>query len=90
MALAGQLVTLKRLDIESREVSGTATGSLTLSSPIEKSQVNITGEVTPHPGIIKQLGNQFPVELISGMKTKTGGIPFRISGTLEQPNFLLK
>ena len=89
-ALAGEQVTLKRLDIDSREVSGTATGSMTLRNPIGKSLINITGEATPHPGILKQLGNQFPVELISGMKTKTGGIPFRISGSVEQPNFSLK
>ncbi|MDA8405103.1 MAG: type II secretion system protein GspN [Desulfobacteraceae bacterium] len=89
-ALVGEQVTLKRLDIDSREVSGTATGSMTLMKPIGKSLINITGEATPHPGILKQLGNQFPVELISGMKTKTGGIPFRISGSVEQPNFSLK
>jgi len=90
MALAGQELTLKRLDIDSREVSGKATGSLTLMRPVEKSQVNITGEVTPHPGIIKQLGDQFPVALMEGMKTKTGGIPFRLSGSLDQPSFSLK
>jgi type II secretion system protein N len=90
MALAGQTITLKRLDIDGREASGKATGSLTLMRPVEKSRVNITGEVTPHPGMIKQLGTQFPVELMEGMKTKTGGIPFRLSGTLEQPNFMLK
>jgi len=90
IVLADQQMTLKRLDIDSPEVSGTATGSLTLTNPIEKSVINITGEVTPHPGIIKQLGDQFPVELIAGMKTKTGGIPFRISGSVEQPNFSLK
>jgi len=90
MALAGQTLTLKRLDIDSREVSGKATGSLTLMRPMEKSQVTLTGELTPHPGIIKQLGDQFPVELMEGMKTKTGGIPFRVYGTLDQPNFSLK
>ncbi|MFZ2631003.1 MAG: type II secretion system protein GspN [Desulfosalsimonadaceae bacterium] len=90
IGLAGQQVTLKRLDIDSPEVSGKATGSLILNNPIEKSVINITGEATPHPGIMKQLGDQFPVELMAGMKTKTGGIPFRISGSLDQPNFSLK
>jgi len=88
--LAGQQLMLKRLDVDSREVSGTASGSVIINTPIEKSPINIIGEVTPHPGIIKQLGAQFPVDLISGMKTKTGGIPFRISGSVEQPNFSLK
>lgn len=90
MVLTGQQVTLKRLDIDSPEVSGKATGSLILNNPIEKSVINITGEATPHPGIMKQLGDQFPVELMAGLKTKTGGIPFRISGSLDQPNFSLK
>lgn len=90
LALEGRLLTLKSLDIDSREVSGRATGALTLSQPVGKSMINITGDVTPHPGMMQKLGTQFPVDLISGMKTKTGGIPFRISGTVEQPNFSLK
>lgn len=90
LGLDGQMLTLKRLDIDSRDVSGNAGGSVTLGNPIEQSRINITGELTPHPGMIKKLGNQFPVDLIAGMKTKTGGIPFRISGTVEQPNFSFK
>ncbi len=88
--IINQRVTLKKIDVASREVSGSASGSIVLRNPINKSTINIRGEIKPHPTLIKQLGNVFPVEMISGQKSKTGGIPFRISGSLDQPNFSLR
>jgi len=85
--IINQRVTLKKLDVDSREVSGNASGSIILRNPINKSTINIRGEIKPHPTIIKQLGNIFPVEMISKKKSKTGGIPFRVTGSLERPNF---
>ncbi|MBC2715529.1 MAG: type II secretion system protein GspN [Desulfobacteraceae bacterium] len=85
-----QRMTLKKLDVDSREVSAHASGSIILRNPINKSTINIRGELKPHPTFIKQLDNIFPVELISRQKSKTGGIPFRITGSLERPNFSLR
>jgi type II secretion system protein N len=86
----GQRMELKRLNIDSRDVSGTATGSVVLRTPLNKSTINIRGELKPHPAFIKQMGSIFPVEMLSRKQSKTGGIPFRITGSLEQPNFALR
>jgi len=88
--IINQRVTLKKLDVDSRDVSGNASGSIILRNPINKSTINIRGEIKPHPTFIKQLGNIFPVEMISKKKSKTGGIPFRVTGSLERPNFSLR
>ena len=88
--IINQRVTLKKLDVDSRDVSGNASGSIILRNPINKSTINIRGEIKPHPTFIKQLGNIFPVEMISKNKSKTGGIPFRVTGSLERPNFSLR
>jgi type II secretion system protein N len=88
--IINQRVTLKKLNVDSRELSGNASGSIILRNPINKSTINIRGEVKPHPTLIKQLGNIIPVEMISNQKSKTGGIPFRITGSIERPNFSFK
>ena len=88
--IVSQRVTLKNLDIDSRELSAHAGGSIILMNPINKSTINIRGEIKPHPTFMKQLGNIFPLEMISKKKSKTGSIPFRITGSLEQPNFSLR
>jgi len=90
LELINQRLMIKRLEVESRDVSGTATGSVMLQNPVEKSTINIQGGIKPHPSFIKQLGSIFPVEFMAKNKSKTGGIPFRITGSLEQPNFSLK
>lgn len=90
LELINQRLMIKRLDLESRDVSGNAAGSVILQAPIERSTLNIRGEIKPHPSFIKQLGSAFPVEFMARNKTKTGGIPFRITGSLEHPNFSMR
>lgn len=90
LELINQRLMIKRLDMESRDVSGSATGSIILGNPIERSTINIRGEIKPHPSFIKQLGSVFPMEFMARNKTKTGGIPFRISGSIEHPNFSMR
>lgn len=88
--ILNQRVTLKQLDVDSRDVSANATGSVILRNPIDKSTINILGEIKLHPSFLKQLGSVFPIELIPKQKSKTGGIPFRITGSIERPNFTFR
>ncbi len=88
--IINQRLTLKNLDVDSRDVSANASGSIILRNPIDKSTINIRGELKPHPAFLKELGNFFPVDLINNQKSKKGGIPFRITGSIERPNFALR
>ncbi|MEZ4550720.1 MAG: hypothetical protein R2874_09660 [Desulfobacterales bacterium] len=80
----------KNINIDGRDILATATGSVILRQPVTASTINITGEIKPHPAFIKKLGNLFPTEMFSRNQTKTGGLPFRITGSLERPNFALR
>ena len=88
--ILNQRVTLKKLDVDSRDVSANATGSIILRNPIDKSTINIQGEIKLHPSFLKQLGSVFPIELLPKQRSKTGGIPFRITGSIERPNFAFR
>ena len=82
--LINRKITLNRFEINGRQLSGDATGSINLAHPITKSRINIKGQIKPHPTLIKEVGSIF------SKKMKNGGIPFRISGTLARPDFSLK
>jgi len=77
-------ITLNRFEITGRQLSGDAKGAINLSHPVKKSRINITGKIKPHPTLIKEVGSLF------GKKMKNGVIPFKISGTLDRPDFSLK
>ncbi len=88
--LRGPRMVLKKITIDGRDITGTATGNILLRSPLTASTLDIRGEIKPHPGFMKKLGSVFPVDLFSRNQTKTGGLPFRITGSLERPNFALR
>ncbi len=90
LELAGRRLLLKKFDMKSDQVSGSASGSLNLELPVEKSQVSISGHILPQPAFVRNLGDLFPVELFFDKKNRNTGIPFRISGTLEHPNFKIR
>ncbi len=77
-------ITLNHFKIDGRQLSGDAKGFINLAHPINKSRISISGTLKPHPELIKEIGSIF------SKKMKKGGVPFRISGTLEGPNFSLK
>ena len=77
-------ITLKHFEINGRQLSGNAKGSINLAHSINKSRISISGTLKPHPELIKEIGSIF------SKKMKNGGVPFRISGTLERPDFSLK
>lgn len=82
--LKNRLILLKRFEIKSRQLSGDAAGSINIKYPINKSRINISGKIKPHPAMLKEFGSLF------SKKLKNGGIPFRITGTFDRPNFSLK
>ena len=77
-------ITLNQFEINGRQLAGDASGSIKIAHPINKSRINISGNIKPHPTLIKEIGSLFV------KKMKNGGIPFRISGTLESPDFAIK
>jgi type II secretion system protein N len=88
--LNGRRVFLKRLDVKSEQVSGKASGFLNLEVPVKKSRLNLSGYVMPQPGFIRSLGDLFPIDLFMDKSNRNRGVPFQISGTIEQPDFRLK
>lgn len=83
-------VKINSFEVKGRDVAGKATGSVMLRTPIANSAISISGQITPTPALIKKLGNILPAGIFGEKNASNNGIPFRISGTFENPGFSLK
>ena len=90
LELKGQKATVKEITIDGRQVSGNASGEIRLRQPLPQSRIQLSGVIKPRPSFIKELGKVVPSQLLSGGNFVRNGVPFRISGSVERPNFSLR
>jgi len=90
LGLNNQRIDLKRVDIKSNDLTGNVSGYVIIRQPVQLSQLNITGSVSPKPSFIRQLKQIIPEGFISEQKLRNGNIGFRISGTFDNPSYSLK
>jgi type II secretion system protein N len=88
--LAEGRIRITRLDVNGQQVNVNASGTVVLREPLDASAVNISGKILPHPSFIRDLSGVLPPGLISERTISSGGIPFRISGTIANPGFSLR
>jgi type II secretion system protein N len=85
--LADQLLKIETIEVTGREVNGKASGTMTIRNPIVQSALNISGQVTPTPALMKSLADIIPVSAMIESNASSSTIPFKISGTVESPAF---
>jgi type II secretion system protein N len=88
--LADGRIRITRFDVNGQQVNINASGTIVLREPLDASAVNISGKILPHPSFIRNLSGVVPPGLISERTISSGGIPFRISGTMANPGFSLR
>ncbi|MFP4225181.1 MAG: type II secretion system protein GspN [Desulfobacterales bacterium] len=88
--LENRQASIKEITVKGSQVSGNASGTLELRQPLSRSRVQLEGTLKPHPSLIKELGRSVPKQLLSQGDYLEKGIPFRLSGTLDRPNFSLQ
>lgn len=88
--LKNQQASIRELTVKGNQVSGNVSGTLGLRHPLSRSRVQLEGTLKPHPSFIKELGRSVPRQLLSQRDYVEKGIPFRLSGTLDRPNFSLQ
>lgn len=70
------------LKLKGRDLSVSATGSITLAARLSDSHINLKGTLRPAPDILKKIGAFFPQKYI-----RQGGIPFSVTGTFSNLNY---
>jgi type II secretion system protein N len=87
--LSDQQLKIESIEVKGRELNGKATGAVTLKQPLDQSSMNISGQVTPTPALMKSLADILPISSIAE-NSASSGIPFKISGSLASPGFSLR
>jgi type II secretion system protein N len=77
-----------RLDAKGEQLTMALTGSCFLNPSMEKSRLNLKGEIQPSPSFVSAFAGLSSVAMLFEDK-KNGGIPFTLSGTVEKPIFKL-
>ena len=85
MELEQRRLTISRFSLDGTQFSGTGSGRLRLSAPIESSRINLSGDITLHPPLVRSIGGMLPEKF-----TRKGGLPVRITGTLGRPRFSVR
>jgi type II secretion system protein N len=71
------------------QLGGDVSGAVTLRDPPENSALNLSGAVKPHASLVAKLGEGV-VSLLFRKNRGETAFPFRITGTLAQPQFALQ
>lgn len=87
--LSDQQLKIETIEVKGRELNGKATGAVTLRQPLDQSSMNISGQVTPTPALMKSLADILPISAIAE-NSASSGIPFKISGSIASPGFSLR
>ena len=79
---------IESLTAKGSQVNGDLSGTIRLTVPFEKSVLDMTGSVRPHPSFISDLGSGLAVLFQNRGGNNT--FPFVVKGTIEAPEFLLR
>jgi hypothetical protein len=71
------------------QMDGSLSGEIQVKTPLESSRLQISGIVHLKPEALARLKASFLGPSIPNPKTEDDGIPFRITGTLQSPQFSL-
>ncbi|MEW5909858.1 MAG: type II secretion system protein GspN, partial [Thermodesulfobacteriota bacterium] len=85
-----QTLMIRQCFFKGPQLDGRISGSILLNQEIGKSVLNLYGKVKPHHLLIAGLGKEAGAILFSMNKSEQNLISFKISGTLNKPNFSLE
>jgi type II secretion system protein N len=85
MSYDGRSLTIKHCRLKGNQLDADVSGSIKFS---RGSTLDLTGTVRPHERLLAQLGQNGP-RVFEGSNWAKQGLPFRISGSLDSPNYSL-
>ncbi len=86
LELNGRTLTIDRCQLEGNQLEADVAGSIKFSTRSARKILNLSGTVKPHAALLAKLGRNIP-ELIKGSELETQGIPFRIKGPMDSPQY---
>lgn len=80
----------KRFEVYGEQVEGKITGSIAFRQPMGSSRTNLSVTVKPQPAFISDHKNDMIGSLLLSSKAQKRGVAFQISGTLDNPSYVIR
>lgn len=90
MTVTQRMLQIRRCEADGPQFQGKISGSIIFRQPIEESRVTLSCTLKPQPGFIAEHKNDMLGGLLSSSSAQTRGLVLRISGTLSNPQYVIR
>ncbi len=85
-----RMLQIKNCDAVGNQIDGNLTGTIVLREPIEESRMSLSLTVKPRQAFLADHKNDVIGGLLSSANAQKRGIVFRISGTINNPRYVIR
>ena len=86
LMLNNRSLTINRCQIEGNQLAAHVSGSIKFSGRSARKILDLSGTVNPHATLLAKLGKNLP-QLLAGSSSDKQGFPFKITGTMDSPEY---
>ena len=86
LELNGRSLSINRCQLEGNQLEADVAGSIKFSGRSARKILNLSGTVKPHEVLLAKLGQNVP-ELLKGSNLENQGLPFKIKGPMDSPQY---
>jgi type II secretion system protein N len=79
-------LTISHCQIEGNQLGAHISGSIKISGRSARKILDLSGTVNPHAALLAKLGKNIP-QLLAGSNSEKQGFPFKITGTMDSPEY---
>jgi len=91
MKIDNNICNIEQCTIKGDQANCNIKGEIIIAKPFPYSMLNIYGNINPNPEFIVDLKKSLPlVSVLLTKKSGKNGYPFKVEGTFDNPDFLLK
>lgn len=90
MTVTPRMVQIRRCEVSGTQIEGKITGAIIFRQPLKKSRLTLSCTLKPQPAFLADHKNDMIGGLIGSASAQQRGIILRISGTLDNPNYVVR
>jgi type II secretion system protein N len=90
MTVTPRMLQIKRCDASGAQLEGKITGSIVFRQPIQSSRLTLSCTLKPQPAFIAEHRNDMIAAVLGSESAQKRGIILRISGTLDNPSYVIR
>lgn len=86
LMLNNRSLTINRCQLEGNQLDADVSGSIKFSGRSARKILDLSGTVRPHAALLAKLGKNI-AQLLAGSNLDNQGLPFKITGTMDSPDY---